>query len=101
VLPPLEQGAAPEHASPGLATAQSSNGGVQVGQVTAGGPAADAGIQAGDVVTEVDGDQVNDPDDVAQAIEDNEPGDRVEVRVERGGSEQTIEVTLGQRPEQP
>jgi putative serine protease PepD len=101
VLPQLERGAAPEHAYLGLATGQSSNGGVQVGQVTAGGPAADAGIQAGDVVTEVDGDQVNDPDDVAQAIEDNEPGDRVEVRVERGGSEQTIEVTLGQRPEQP
>jgi S1-C subfamily serine protease len=43
---------------------------------------------------------VQDPEDVAQAIEDNKPGDRVEVKVQRGGSEHTIEVTLGQRPEQ-
>jgi S1-C subfamily serine protease len=57
-------------------------------------------MQPGDVITEVDGDQVGDPEDVAQAIEDNKPGDRIEVKVRRGGSEQTIQVTLGERPEQ-
>jgi putative serine protease PepD len=100
VLPQLERGAPPEHAYLGVSTGAAPNGGAQVGEATAGGPAADAGIRAGDVITEVDGRQVRDPEDVAQAIEDNEPGDRVEVRVQRGGSEQTIEVTLGQRPEQ-
>ena len=100
VLPQLEKGAAPEHAYLGLSHRRGADGGAQVGDVTAGGPAADAGIQAGDVVTEVDGDAVSDPEDVAQAIEDNKPGDRVEVTVRRGGSEETIEVTLGQRPEQ-
>ena len=43
---------------------------------------------------------MQDPDDVAQAIEDKKPGDDVDVKVQRGGSEQTIQVTLGQRPEQ-
>jgi putative serine protease PepD len=100
VLPQLERGAAPEHAYLGVSTGAAPNGGAQVGEATAGGPAADAGIRPGDVITEVDGRQVNDPEDVAQAIEDNQPGDRVEVKVQRGGSEQTIEVTLGQRPEQ-
>ena len=100
VLPQLEQGAAPEHAYLGVSSGAAPNGGAQVGEATAGGPAAEAGIQPGDVVTEVDGDRVQDPDDVAQAIEDNEPGDRVEVKVDRDGSEHTIEVTLGQRPEQ-
>jgi putative serine protease PepD len=101
VLPDLEKGAAPQHAYLGLSTAPAQNGaGAQVAQATPGGPAADAGIQAGDVVTEVDGDAVNDPEDVAQAIEDDKPGDRVDVKVKRGGSEHTIEVTLGQRPEQ-
>jgi putative serine protease PepD len=100
VLPQLERGAAPEHAYLGVSTGAAPNGGAQVGEATAGGPAADAGIRSGDVITEVDGRQVNDPEDVAQAIEDNQPGDRVEVKVQRGGSEQTIEVTLGQRPEQ-
>jgi putative serine protease PepD len=100
VLPQLEKGAAPEHAYLGVSTGAAQNGGAQVGETTPGGPAADAGIQAGDVITKVDGDTVQDPEDVAQAIEDNKPGDRVEVTVERGGSEHTIEVTLGQRPEQ-
>ena len=52
------------------------------------------------MVIEVDGDTVENPDDVAQAIEDDKPGDSVEVTVRRGGSEHTIEVTLGRRPEQ-
>ena len=101
VLPQLEKGAAPEHAYLGLSTGPAENGsGAQVGDATAGGPAADAGIRPGDVITEVDGDRVGSPDDVAKAIEDNKPGDRVAVKVQRGGSEETIQVTLGQRPDQ-
>jgi S1-C subfamily serine protease len=100
VLPQLERGAAPEHAYLGVSTAPAPNGGAQVGEATADGPAAQAGIRAGDVITEVDGDRVQDPEDVATAIEDNEPGDEIDLKVQRGGSEQTIQVTLGQRPEQ-
>ena len=100
VLPQLERGAAPEHAYLGVSTAPAENGGAQVGETTAGGPAAKAGLQAGDVITEVDGDQVQTPEDVATAIEDNKPGDEVDVKVDRNGSEHTIQVTLGQRPDQ-
>jgi putative serine protease PepD len=100
VLPQLERGAQPEHAYLGVSTAQAQNGGAQVGETTAGGPAAKAGIQPGDVITEVDGDHVQAPDDVATAIEDDKPGDEVDVKVERNGSEHTIQVTLGQRPDQ-
>ena len=100
VLPQLERGAQPEHAYLGVSTAQGQNGGAQVGEVTSGGPAAKAGLRAGDVITEVDGDHVGSPEDVAKAIEDNKPGDKVDVKVERNGSDQTIQVTLGQRPDQ-
>jgi putative serine protease PepD len=100
VLPQLERGAAPEHAYLGVSTAPAPDGGARVGEATAGGPAARAGIQPGDVITEVDGDQVQDPEDVATAIEDDEPGDTIDVTVRRGGAERTIEVTLGQRPDQ-
>jgi putative serine protease PepD len=101
VVPQLEKGSAPQHAYLGLSTGAAQNGeGAQVGDAPAGGPAAEAGIQPGDVITEVDGDQVRDPEDVAQAIENNKPGDRIDVKVRRGGSEQTIQVTLGERPEQ-
>jgi putative serine protease PepD len=100
VLPQLERGAAPEHAYLGLSTAPATGGGAQVAEATAGGPAADAGVRAGDVVTEIDGEAVDAPEDVAEAIEDRSPGDRVTLTVSRGGAEETIEVTLGERPEQ-
>ena len=41
---------------------------------------------------------MQDPDDVAQAIEDNKPGDQVDVTVRRGGAERTVTVRLGERP---
>ena len=68
--------------------------------MTAGAPAEKAGLTQGDVVTKVDGQDVKTPDDVAAAIEDNKPGDQVDVTVQRGGSEQSVQVTLGQRPAQ-
>ena len=100
VLPQLERGAAPEHAYLGLTTTPAPGGGAQVASATAGGPAAAAGLSPGDVVTAVDGERVDDPDDVAAAIDDRSPGERVSVTVSRGGSEQTVDVTLGRRPEQ-
>jgi putative serine protease PepD len=100
VLPALESGNAPEHAYLGLQTSDTQNGeGAEIAQATPNGPAADAGLQAGDVVVKVDGQDVTGANDVAAAIEDNKPGDKVEVMVRRGGSEQTIDVTLGQRPD--
>jgi putative serine protease PepD len=99
VLPQLERGVAPEHAFLGLSTAAAPGGGAQVAGVTAGGPASRAGIQAGDVVVAVGGVAVSSPDDVARAIEDRAPGDRVELKVRRGGAERSVRVTLGQRPD--
>jgi putative serine protease PepD len=101
VLPDLENGTAPQHAYLGLSTSSAPSGdGAQIQQATAGGPSDRAGLQAGDIVTKVDGQAVHGPDDVAQAIADNKPGDKVEVTVTRGGSAHTVDVTLGQRPEQ-
>ena len=101
VLPALESGNAPEHAYLGLQTSDTQNGeGAEIAQATPNGPAADAGLQTGDVVVKVDGQDVTGANDVAAAIEDNKPGDKVAVTVRRGGSEQTIDVTLGQRPDQ-
>jgi len=100
VLPQLEQGSAPERAYLGLSTAPAAGGGAEVAQATPGGPAAAAGLAAGDVVTEVDGEAVQDPEDLARAIEDDAPGDRVRVTVTRGGAERSVEVTLGDRPAQ-
>ena len=101
VLPSLESGSAPEHAYLGLTTTVSQSGsGAQIAGATPGGPADRAGLQPGDVVTKVDGQSISSPDDVAAAISDDKPGDKVQVQVQRNGSDRTVDVTLGQRPEQ-
>ena len=98
VLPDLKQGSAPERPFLGLTTTAAPGGGAQVQQATAGGPAERAGLEAGDIVTRVDGEAVQDPEDVATAIEDDAPGDEIDVTVRRGGDERTVTVKLGERP---
>ena len=50
------------------------------------------------MITSVGGKKVATPDDVAAAIQDRRPGESVAVEVERGGSAQTLNVTLAERP---
>ncbi len=69
--------------------------GARVASVTEGGPAADAGIQDGDVITTFNGEPVDDATSLIVDIRSLRPGDTVPVVVERGGSEVELEVTLG------
>ena len=62
--------------------------------VTAGGPAEDAGLQAGDVVTAVGERTVVDADSLIVAVRDHAPGEEVEVTYERDGREATTTATL-------
>ncbi|WP_092076345.1 Do family serine endopeptidase [Poseidonocella sedimentorum] len=63
------------------------------------GPAADAGIQAGDVIVTFDGEDVADIRDLTRQVGATEVGKTVRVVVNRGGETQTILVTLGRREE--
>jgi len=71
--------------------------GAFVTDVVPGSGAEDAGIEAGDVILSIDGEEVEDPNDVGEIIAELEPGDRIEIVVERGGEERTIRATLGSR----
>jgi putative serine protease PepD len=66
--------------------------------VRSGSPADDAGLEAGDVVTEIDGEEIADGDDLRQAVAAHDPGDKVELTVESDGDSSTITATLGTRP---
>jgi putative serine protease PepD len=61
-------------------------------------PAAKAGLKKGDVVTAVNGNTVATGDDLSRAIDAHKPGEKVSVTYKRGGSEHTVTVTLGTRP---
>jgi serine protease Do len=68
-------------------------GGV-VSQVEPDSPAAKAGLQIGDVITEVDGQKVNDAGELQVTIGQKAPGTKIELSVLRDGKRMTIPVTL-------
>ena len=74
--------------------------GALVSEPQAGSPAAKAGVKAGDVIVSVDGTSVKDARELSQKIGATNPGASVKLGVIRNGSEQTINVTLAQLPEQ-
>src|ERR1044072_4298674 len=66
--------------------------GVLVNSVTDDGPAAKAGVRAGDVITAIDGEAVDSPGDISRAINRKKDGD-VTLTIIRNKSQQTIRVT--------
>lgn len=59
------------------------------------GPAAEAGMQAGDTIVGVDGQETEDWDALSSAIAGLEVGQVVDVEYERDGERKTAEVTVG------
>jgi S1-C subfamily serine protease len=101
VIPQLKEDGEIERPYLGVSTGETPNGsGVLVAEVPAGGPAARAGVRPDDVILAVGGTPTNAPEDVAAAIEDRDIGERVELRLRRGGQERTVTVTLGERPDE-
>jgi S1-C subfamily serine protease len=98
-IPALERGERVERAYLGVESGTAPDGGAQVGDVIAGGPADRGGLRAGDVIVEIDGRPVRDQDDVSSVVNSHQPGDSVRVVVERGGERRTLTVELGTQPE--
>jgi putative serine protease PepD len=83
----------------GMGVAATTNGGLLVASVTPGGPAAHAGIRAGELITSVDGTAMPDPATLADVLAGLRPGQVVRVAVVApDGTRRTVRVTLGQYP---
>ncbi|GGY77436.1 PDZ domain-containing protein [Streptomyces nitrosporeus] len=63
--------------------------------VTEGGPADRAGIRTGDVITEVQGQRVHSGEELIIKIRAHRPGDRLDLRLIRGGKDLSMTLTLG------
>jgi len=72
-------------------------GSVGVRSVVAGGPAARAGLMAGDRIVSVDDVAVSSADDLVLEIRTRRPGDRVTITIERDGVADEIEVTVSEQ----
>ena len=62
-------------------------------------PADEAGFQAGDIITEIDGEEIRQREQFAHTLRRKQVGESVELVVVRGDEEVTVEVTLRAAPE--
>ena len=86
----------PGHAWLGLQTvAQMGTSGATVLVVDTGGPAQRAGLQPGDVITQVDGQPITTPGVLDAAIAAKQPGQQVQLLVSRYGQSLVLYATLG------
>jgi S1-C subfamily serine protease len=83
--------------------------GALIADVTPDSPADDAGLRGGstdpsgdqapgDVIVAIDGQEMQSEDDVANAVAEHKPGDKVELEYYRGEDKRTVTVELGKRP---
>ena len=72
--------------------------GAIIEDVTAGGPAAKAGLKNGDVVRKYNGQSVADSGQLIAMVTETNPSTTVKLDILRNGQPMTIQVTLGERP---
>ncbi len=73
--------------------------GVLISEVIEDSPAAEAGLQAGDVIVKIDDEDIAEADDIHEYLGDKEKGDEVQVSVLRNKRHRNIKVTLGEAPD--
>jgi len=78
---------------------EATSDGQSVVDVVQDGPSAKAGIEPGDVITGLDGQDITRQKSLIDLLFEHKPGDTVSITAERNGTPQTFQVTLGERPE--
>ncbi|OLT24001.1 hypothetical protein BJF81_08955 [Ornithinimicrobium sp. CNJ-824] len=73
--------------------------GAEVRQVEPGSPASEAGIQDGDLVVAIDGEQVRSAIALVGQVRERASGEQVELEVVRDGERVQVTVTLATRPD--
>jgi putative serine protease PepD len=68
--------------------------GALIASVQRGAPAQQAGLQEGDIVTEVEGKAIEGAENLSAAIRGHQPGDRITLTYVRGGQKHTVTVSL-------
>jgi len=96
-------GVLPQNITPALAKslALKDTEGVLIGDVTAGAPAATAGLHRGDVILDVNGKKVENANQLRMTISMMSPGTAANLRFLHDGAEKTAQVKLGELPNEP
>jgi S1-C subfamily serine protease len=77
--------------------------GVIIVEVIEDSPASAADLRSGDVITAIDGESMEDPQSLVDAITSHDPGEEIAVTIYRPDEEEEIEleIMLGEHPENP
>lgn len=62
-----------------------------------GSGAAEAGLQVGDVICQIDGITIRDFSDLTICVSTKKPGDKIDVQYERGGKKRSVQIALKER----
>ncbi len=68
--------------------------GAYIVEVVSGASADQAGVEAGDIITKMDDQQINEDNNLAKLISTKKIGDRLNITIWRGGEEKELSVTL-------
>ena len=72
--------------------------GALVADADSNGPGAKAGLKSGDVITAINGNKIQDSNELTMAVTQHAPGETVTLDVVRNSQPTQVKVTLGQRP---
>ncbi|MBI3099401.1 MAG: PDZ domain-containing protein [Planctomycetes bacterium] len=75
--------------------------GVVVQEVVKDAPAARAGLESGDIILRIDGQQIGSPQELMMIIQSSRPGDKATLSVLRKKETREVEVTYARRPDEP
>src|SRR5690606_34500873 len=93
---------APVNKGMGEASGQGKAGGALGQSAEDGGPADKAGVEAGDIITKVDGKAVEKAGDLPRMIGNTKPGTRITLQVYRRGTAKDLAVTVAEfEPDRP
>ena len=77
------------------------DGAIIISQVMDDTPAAEAGLQPGDLILAVDGDSVTEIEAFVDIMQSHKPGDEVTLTLYRDGNQFDVDVTLAEHPDNP
>ena len=72
--------------------------GAFIQRVVADAPAEEAGLEPGDIVTQIDGEDINEQNTLAQVIRNHKVGDKLQLTIDRNGKKLELTATLSEAP---
>jgi hypothetical protein len=77
----------------------SADAGVEILELIKDGPADKAGLQVGDVIQEINGANTDSVDDLMTLLGFFDPGDKIEIDIQRAGKDRSVSLELAKRPD--